>query len=290
MIQGIRTLSRWIWILVKEEDGNDMLEKKSAINLLLAYAVACKHYLREEYSYEYDDLRPLIGHLPKMFKEPHAKHKTHNSSAINYAPPTNIPLQISYYIGIYIDSVRKKEKWDTSVSGMLLNALNSLVDCLSGFERIKRTPIPLSYSVHLYHVIWLYILSLPFQLIAGLDWWTIPSVTLCSFTFIGILHIGSEIEDPFGFGANDLPLDDLCKVLSMEMRDIMSTKLPTSEELYLSDEYFPIEGSSIPSRALARKTVVEFKALLNQIIEDDDDDKHDEQEEQEKQNQNQSEV
>ena len=75
---------------------------------------------------------------------------------------------------------------------------------MSEFEQIKRTPIPVAYSVHLYHVIWLYILSLPFQLVQNLGMWTIASVAITSFTFLGILEIGCQIEDPFGYDDNDL--------------------------------------------------------------------------------------
>jgi hypothetical protein len=51
---------------VKEENSRDIVEKKSAINLLVAFAIATKHYLREEYSYDYDDLRQLIGHMHRF--------------------------------------------------------------------------------------------------------------------------------------------------------------------------------------------------------------------------------
>ncbi|KAG0323968.1 hypothetical protein BG004_003575, partial [Podila humilis] len=43
----------------------DLLEKKSAINLLVAFAFATKHYLREEYGYNYDDMVELLAHIPK---------------------------------------------------------------------------------------------------------------------------------------------------------------------------------------------------------------------------------
>ena len=83
-------------------------------------------------------------------------------------------------------------------------AIASLVDGLCNFERILRTPIPLAYSIHLNHSVWLYILSLPYQLVGDLGWYTIPVVVLGSFCLIGILSIGLEIENPFGYDANDL--------------------------------------------------------------------------------------
>jgi putative membrane protein len=228
MTRNIRILTKWIWIIVSVKDTKDMIEKRCAINLCLAFAIASKHYLRHEYSYNYDDIKALTKHLPKMFPEPKqdVKNKSNNSlyRSCQIAPPTNIPLEISYYIGIYIFSMKKKEGWDPSISGMMfagmvpqnqyfscrmltfffIAAANALNECLTGFERILRTPIPVAYTVHLYHVIWLYILSLPYQLVNALGWWTIPAVAIASFTCSGILAIGSEIEDPFGYDANDL--------------------------------------------------------------------------------------
>jgi putative membrane protein len=78
------------------------------------------------------------------------------------------------------------------------------VDCLTGFERILRTPIPLAYSVHLHHSIWLYLLALPYQLVKENGWWTVAIVVLSSFALLGILGIGWEIENPFGYDDNDL--------------------------------------------------------------------------------------
>jgi hypothetical protein len=44
------------------------------------------------------------------------------------------------------------------------------------------SPIPLAYSVHLHHSVWLYLLSLPYQLVgANLGWWAIPIVGLGCF-------------------------------------------------------------------------------------------------------------
>lgn len=39
-----------------------------------------------------------------------------------------------------------------------------------------------------------------------------PAQALASFALLGILGIGWEIENPFGFDDNDLPLDDFCQV------------------------------------------------------------------------------
>ena len=51
-----------------ETVARDILAKRSAINLLLAYAVALKHHLREERGTYYDDLYPLVSHLPRQHR------------------------------------------------------------------------------------------------------------------------------------------------------------------------------------------------------------------------------
>lgn len=68
MTKEIRVLTRCIWAIVdeKEKTTREIIEKTSAINLLIAFAYATRNYLRGVYSYEEEDLRELINHLPKF--------------------------------------------------------------------------------------------------------------------------------------------------------------------------------------------------------------------------------
>jgi len=91
--------------------------------------------------------------------------------------------------------------------------LNTLGECLAGFERVKRTPIPVAYSVHLYHVVWVYIFSLPVQLVGLMGWWSVGAVGITVYIFIIILEIGSQIEDPFGYDVNDLACQKIVRIL-----------------------------------------------------------------------------
>ena len=59
-----------------------------------------------------------------------------------------------------------------------MNALLSLTDSLAGLERILTTPIPFSYSIHLWVVTVIYCLALPFQIWKTMGWITIPGTTL----------------------------------------------------------------------------------------------------------------
>jgi ion channel-forming bestrophin family protein len=54
----------------------------------------------------------------------------------------NIPLEITLYLSSYIAALQKRKVTDVPTTNMLLNALNALVDSLTGLERILTTPIP----------------------------------------------------------------------------------------------------------------------------------------------------
>ena len=77
---------------------------------------------------------------------------------------------------------------------LLIASVNQLTDALTGLERILTTPIPFSYSIHLWLVTIIYNLALPFQIYPTLGWVTIPACRIVSFIFFGFLVAGEEIE------------------------------------------------------------------------------------------------
>lgn len=88
----------------------------------------------------------------------------------------------------------------------LEGCISSFTDVIGACERIKFTPIPFAYAMHLKRIILLYCLMLPFTLINDLGYWSILVVMLIFFVLVGIEVIGEEIEDPFGKDDNDLPI------------------------------------------------------------------------------------
>jgi putative membrane protein len=91
--------------------------------------------------------------------------------------------------------------------------VRQLIDSLGGCERIRKTPLPYAYVVHLRRALVIFCLTLPFALVADFKWFTVLAVTLVTFIFFGIEEIGVEIEGPFGHEENDLPLDDICETI-----------------------------------------------------------------------------
>ncbi len=99
--------------------------------------------------------------------------------------------------------------------------LKDFIDLLGACERIKKTPIPYSYTMYIKKFIFIYIITLPFGFITTLGYITIPTVLLVSFILLSVELIAEEIEDPFGRDINDLPTDDLAKTIKLNVREIL---------------------------------------------------------------------
>ena len=115
------------------------------------------------------------------------------------------------------------------IDGLQLTALDQniqlLVDYLGACERIRSTPMPFAYTVHLRRLLIVYCLTLPLALVHEFGWTTIPTVLLISYGLFGIEEIGVEIEDPFGVTANDLPLQTFCAGIESTLREIQDSPI-----------------------------------------------------------------
>lgn len=91
-------------------------------------------------------------------------------------------------------------------------------------ERIRNTPIPLGYALHLKRILLIYILTLPIQFIRDLHWWAVPMAMLVFYIMVGIELIGEEIENPFGTDINDLPIDVICERVHTNVAEIIAIR------------------------------------------------------------------
>ncbi|KAF8448017.1 Bestrophin, RFP-TM, chloride channel-domain-containing protein [Boletus edulis BED1] len=121
-----------------------------------------------------------------------------------------LPLIIAHEISSAIFRFRREGSLETS-----------MVDQMTGMERIANSPIPSSYGIHLKQCVTLYLFALPLTLLNDLGWWTIPIVTVVAFTLMGIEGIADAIEMPFGYNPHDLPLDTYCDDLKEEVEYII---------------------------------------------------------------------
>lgn len=129
----------------------------------------------------------------------------------------SLPIQLSVLIEGYIARQLKKGRL-TAPQGasQLAPQLNTLIDAFGRMETIRTTPLPVAHLIHTKQVLTLYLIILPFTLVAEMAWWTIGIVALVAFTLYGIEGIGSQLEDPFGYDRNDVKMDGIVEDARVE--------------------------------------------------------------------------
>ncbi|MDI1449980.1 bestrophin family ion channel [Polyangium sp. 6x1] len=110
---------------------------------------------------------------------------------------------------------------------VLEQSLTVLTDLQGGCERIKSTPIPLSYTSLIHQLVAIYCFALPFGIAKTVGVFTPVVVGIVAYAFYGLDAIGDEIENPFGTDANDLPLSGLSRMIEVNLRQRLGeTDLP----------------------------------------------------------------
>lgn len=122
-------------------------------------------------------------------------------------------LHAARQMSLCLDEARRRGLISDFVQLGIDQNVQQLVDYLGGCERIRKTPLPFAYVVHLRRALIVYCFTLPFALVEAFGWWTVLDVLLVAYTFLGIEEIGVEIEGPFGDDENDLPLEAICETI-----------------------------------------------------------------------------
>ncbi len=84
-------------------------------------------------------------------------------------------------------------------------------------ERIHTTPVPFAYSLLLQRTAYLFCGLVPFGLAPSLGWFTPVLAGVIAYTFFGLDALGTELEEPFGRAANDLPLTALVRTIERDL-------------------------------------------------------------------------
>jgi putative membrane protein len=206
LVNDARNMAWQIGVMMNDIEPEDRAKRIAVMQRVAAFPVACKLYLRSE---------PVNSELEElMSRTQYLQLKTIN----------NPPLQIVSWIADYLQQQYQRGNAILHYSHVvfLQTTLKSMMESLGHCERILRTPLPLAYSIHLKQLLLIYCLLLPFQLVKDLGWGTAVFVALISFTLLGIEEIGLEIENPFGYDTNDLPLDDICNRIKYDIEEFIT--------------------------------------------------------------------
>ncbi len=118
----------------------------------------------------------------------------------------------------------------------LANLLKSFYTLQGKNERIKKFPFPRQYANMSRYFVGIFILFLPFTMVPELmglaDWgiWlSIPISALIGWVYVMMEIVGDYSENPFQGMANDIPMLSLCRVIEIDLREMLGeTDLPPS--------------------------------------------------------------
>ncbi|MBX3170661.1 MAG: hypothetical protein KF760_24870 [Candidatus Eremiobacteraeota bacterium] len=206
LVNNCRTATRQVLTLLQappEQQAELQEMQKRAVYLLMAFANALRHHLRD--SSPWDDLAPLLS------SEELQKLKQHK----------NVPLAILQRLGEGLARARANgwlhELHVPAVDGVL----TELTNIQGGCERIKNTPVPYAYGILSHRVVAAFCFCLPLGIADGVKGYTPLVTAFVSYAFFSLDSLGAEIEEPFGTDPHDLPLSALCRTIEINLRQLL---------------------------------------------------------------------
>ena len=193
LVNNSRNLAIKLHVILKEENDRSYFEK-----LIPSYAsILAKHLNNQQTSLQlFDDVHLQID-----------KHKHH-------------PNQVAKMIFQKVNDLYEQKKI-TGDQLIILNAeIQSFTDICGACERIKNTPIPYSYSAFIKKFIFFYIMTLPFGYVFSLGYYAVPVVVFVFYVLASLELIAEEIEDPFGFDTNDLPIEKMAANIKKHVEEV----------------------------------------------------------------------
>jgi len=152
---------------------------------------------------------------------------------INYV---NTATQIINEQSRDLRELREKELIDDFRHMELANLLKSFYTLQGKNERIKKFPFPRQYANMSRYFVRIFVMLLPFSMIPELmgiaDWGiyiAIPISVLIAWVYVMMEEVGDHSENPFKGTANDIPMMSLCRVIEIDLREMLGeTDLPPS--------------------------------------------------------------
>jgi putative membrane protein len=144
-----------------------------------------------------------------------------NSFLIEVDAGKHIPNQVATSLSTRVYDLLSQGLISQEQLIILTADIQQFTDICGGCERIKKTPIPFSYSAFIKKFVFIYVLTLPIGWVFSLGYFVIPIVPFILYVLASLELIAEEIEDPFGFDANDLPVDIICDNIEKHVSEIL---------------------------------------------------------------------
>ncbi|MCB1020543.1 MAG: hypothetical protein KDC27_11485 [Acidobacteria bacterium] len=207
MVNVTRTFTRQLDLFLTSDDEAELADFKQAlVRTTIGYVHAFRALLRRI---------PLDEHArrylsPELLAEIEARRN-----------PPNAVLQA---MGESLRTAWRRGWVHDFHLSALDGSLEEMTSIQGGCERISNTPVPFSYNFLIHRITAFYCVLLPFGIYDSVGLMTPLVSFMISYAFFGLDAIGDEVEDPFGFEPNDLPLDSLCRNIEIDLLQMVGEK------------------------------------------------------------------
>lgn len=178
-------------------------ERGAVARLVVGFAVALKYHLRGG--------RPLQT-VPGFGTDP--------------ATPTHVPAHLAGRVYDRLKGWRDAGNLTDFEFLALDPHAKALMDVCGACERIRSSPVPLSYRSLLRHGTVLYLISAPWFIAAEYGYWAIAIVCLMAYFLLGTELTAENVEEPFGGDADDLTLTTYCDTIRKSCTELLGVDLP----------------------------------------------------------------
>jgi len=205
MVKNARDLGRQANLYLSTQEKGVYELKEDFQRLLKVYYATVRMHLRKECKEEKLDGDKTISHL----LDPHEKEffRSHQ----------RWPLVSIAMMSNRLGKLHKSGGIPFMTFDSLNNCLSELISAFNGVDKVASTPLPFPYAQVIYVLISLYCISTPFVLVDLYGLGMVFLTPLFFLAFFGLNAIGLEIEDPFGYDANDLPLDAFERAINADL-------------------------------------------------------------------------
>lgn len=200
-------------------EGRRLLGELTNVSRNLAIKIKSLKLDQQEFEY----FRYAIPKYAFALKE-HLREKLYfgkNSFLVEVDGGKHIPNQIAGSLSARVYDLHADGRITGEQLIILSTDLNRFTDICGGCERIKKTPIPFSYSAFIKKFMFLYVITLPFGWVFSLGFYVVLIVPFILYVLASLELIAEEIEDPFGMDANDLPVDEICNNIEKHVGEIL---------------------------------------------------------------------
>lgn len=201
-------------------EGRRLLGELTNISRNLAIKIKSLKLGENEYEYFSYAIPKYAFALKEHLREKQYFGK--NSFLVEVDGGKHIPNQVAASLSARIFDLQAAGKISGEQLIILSGDLNRFTDICGGCERIKKTPIPFSYSTFIKKFLFVYVITLPFGWVFSLGYFVIPIVPFILYVLASLELIAEEIENPFGQDANDLPVDEICNNIEKHVGEILN--------------------------------------------------------------------